>query len=99
MPTRREDKIFDNKTVEIAEIVNQQSSYWQRKNNSASLKLRSTLHASHRLTPERVDFREDPLTVVEDLGSFDTKVSAGRGASFKYPNVELTRCYDAKKFR
>ena len=60
--------------------------------------MRSNL-LSNRLTPDRVNFREDAQTVVEELESFDSRVSAGRGASFKYPNVELKRCYDAKKFK
>ena len=54
---------------------------------------------AQRLTPDRADFRDDAQTVVEELETFDSRVSAGRGASFKYPNVELKRCFDAKKFK
>ena len=62
------------------------------------MKVRSNL-LTQRLTPDRVNFKEDASTIVEELQTFDNRVSAGHGASFKYPNVELKRCFDAKNFR
>ena len=61
------------------------------------MKVRKNL-LTQRLTPERANFKEDATTVTEDLESFSSRVSAGNRA-YKYPNVELKRCYDAKNFK
>ena len=95
---RNDNRIFNYQAVDLSDVTNQQAAYWQRKNNSASMKVRSHL-LTQRNTPDRTKHHEDTSTVVEELESFDSRVTAGRGASFKYPNVELKRCFDAKKFR
>jgi hypothetical protein len=63
------------------------------------MKVRTTLLASRLDNTTKVNFKEDASTVVEEIETFDSRVSAGHGASFKYPNVELKRCFDAKNFR
>ena len=42
--------------------------------------------------------QEDSNTVNADLLSFESKIK-GRYKLFKYPNIELKRCFDSKSFR
>ena len=50
-----------------------------------------------------VNFEEDAQTVTDQLTWFEGKINGTSGAqytpSFKYPNIELKRCFEAKKFK
>jgi len=62
-------------------------------NNRVSVTQRNTRPSS------RVEIeRENSSAVAADLVNFETR-QKGAFQQFKYPNIELKRCFDAKQFR
>ena len=53
----------------------------------------------HSRVTSRVDIiNESGTSVKEDLVNFESKIK-GTTVPYKYPNVELKRCFDAAQFR
>ena len=54
-----------------------------------------------RLTgpPTKPEFEFDAVTVNGEIGCFENRLGTANPKHYKYPNIELSRCYDPKRFK
>ena len=54
-----------------------------------------------RLTtgPQSPEFTFDAVTVNGEIGNFENRLGTANPKYYKYPNIELSRCYDPKRFK
>lgn len=68
---------------------------------TANMNIRTVPQTSKNTRPcSRINLlQEDSGTVNADLVNFESKMKDSRFMLYKYPNIELKRCFDPKTFR
>ena len=49
--------------------------------------------------PAKPEFEFDAVTVNGEIGCFENRLGTATPKHYKYPNIELSRCYDPKRFK
>lgn len=92
---RRPDQIFATEQVDLNGLMNQQQEYKVRKNTSIGgtrMDLMSTRRSS--------DFDDTGHNIVsEEIEVFSSRMNMNKEHTYKYPNVELKRVFEGKKFK
>ena len=97
------------KPIDLAQISERASHHWQRHNATAGMpRVRGTAFPSYRNEHNRgasgnksPEFEYDAQSVSEELGTFEHRLGTAQEpkTNYKYPNVELKRCFEPKQFR
>ena len=92
---RRPDQVFAKQSVDLNDIMNQQSQYWARKNTAIG----TSRNMGGMSTRRSTDFPEDPASITGEIDLFNNKINFNKDLSYKYPNFELKRQFEGKKFK
>lgn len=103
---RQRDRIFSMAPVDLTKLSDNSSQQWKRHNATAGMpRVRMTTIPQSRTNlqnltgPANPEFVFDAVTVTGEIVNFENRLGTANPKHYKYPNIELSRCYDPRRFK